>query len=82
MKKRNRDRQYELAVTPGEELQNFFAYLGICKPVQFRSLHEPEPPAGLWNTLNVGVLVVSFTTLAGGAWLLLGHIIPYMGQLN
>jgi hypothetical protein len=67
---------YEIAVTPGEEIQNWLARYNICQPVPVRSYDEPEPPPGIWSSLNIGVIVMTVSLFATAAWLLFYFIRP------
>jgi hypothetical protein len=72
----------EIAVTPGEEIQNWLARFGICKPVQPRDMMHPEPPAGLWNTINGGAVFATIVALIAMAWLFIFHLIPALATLR
>lgn len=72
----------EIAVTPGEEIQNWLARFGICEPVQPRDMMHPEPPAGLWSTLNGGAVFAVIAALAAMAWLFIFHLVPALATLR
>jgi hypothetical protein len=72
----------EIAVTPGEEIQNWLSRFGICEPVQPRDLLHPEPPAGLWNALNGGAVFAVAVALLAMGWLLLFHVIPALTSMR
>lgn len=71
-----RDQGHEIAVTPGEDLQNWLARYGICEAVQARSFEEPEPPPGVCTSLNYGVVLTTLSIIAGICALLLFYIAP------
>lgn len=73
---RTNTRGYEIAVTPGEEIQNWLARYNICRPVQARSYEEPEPPPGIWSSLNIGVIVMTLSLFATAACLLFYFMRP------
>lgn len=73
---------FEIAVTPGEEIQNWLARFGICEPVQPRDMAHPEPPAGLWSTINGGAVFATIVALIAMAWLLIFHVIPALATLH
>jgi len=72
----------EIAVTPGEEIQNWLARFGICEPVRPRDMVHPEPPAGLWSTLNGGAVFAVITALVAMAWLFIFHLIPALATMR
>lgn len=74
------DQGIEIAVTPGEEIQNWLSRFGICEPVQPRDMIHPEPPAGLWNAINGGAVFAVVTALLAMGWLMLFHVIPALAQ--
>ena len=73
---------FEIAVTPGEEIQNWLARFGICEPVQPRDMSHPEPPAGLWNAFNGGAVFAVVVGLLAMAWLVLFHAIPALATMR
>lgn len=72
----------EIAVTPGEEIQNWLSRFGICDPVRPRDMIHPEPPAGLWNTINGGAVFAVAVGLLAMAWLVLFHAIPALAAMQ
>ena len=72
----------EIAITPGEKVQNWLATRGIGEYVPLRDFYHPEPPAGLWSLVNGGIAVASLVAFLGFVGFVVFNAVPALFKVQ
>jgi hypothetical protein len=67
---------FKMAITPGEQVQNWLSRFGVCQRVEDRNYTNPEPPVGLWTSINTGIAVACLAGFVGMIGTAIFQVLP------